>query len=55
MGSQWMHWTVWTRVPGDVIFSIGALAMFIFVVRSIIAIFRTPSLPSQEKPYPTEG
>lgn len=42
MSSSWMHWTVWSRVPGDIIFAIGALAMFIFVMRAIWAIFRFP-------------
>jgi nitric oxide reductase subunit B len=48
VSSSWMHWTVWSRIPGDVIFAIGGLAMFIFVVRAIWAIFRFPVKTSQE-------
>lgn len=40
--SPWMRWTVWLRIPGDIIFAIGTLAMFVFTVRAIIAIFRFP-------------
>ncbi len=40
--SPWMSWTVWLRIPGDVIFAIGALAMVIFTVRAIAAIFSFP-------------
>ncbi len=48
MSSSWMHWTVWLRIPGDIIFAIGALAMFIFVLRAIWAIFRFPVQPVPE-------
>jgi nitric oxide reductase subunit B len=37
-----MRWTVWLRIPGDIIFAIGTLAMFVFTVRAIYAIFRFP-------------
>jgi nitric oxide reductase subunit B len=40
--SPWMRWTVWLRIPGDIIFAIGTLAMFVFTVRAIYAIFRFP-------------
>ncbi len=42
IGSPWMRWTVWLRVPGDVIFAIGAATMFLFTLRAIIAVFRFP-------------
>jgi nitric oxide reductase subunit B len=48
VSSSWMHWTVWSRIPGDVIFAIGGLAMFVFVARAIWAIFRFPVKSSQE-------
>jgi nitric oxide reductase subunit B len=38
-----MEWTVWLRIPGDVIFTIGALAMMAFVVQAIWAILRQPT------------
>ncbi|NET88103.1 MAG: nitric-oxide reductase large subunit [Kamptonema sp. SIO1D9] len=40
--SPWMEWTVWLRIPGDVIFALGAVTMFFFTVRAVIAIFRFP-------------
>ena len=42
ISSPWMRWTVWLRIPGDVVFAIGTLAIFIFTVRAIIAVFRFP-------------
>ncbi|HEY9880385.1 MAG TPA: nitric-oxide reductase large subunit, partial [Leptolyngbyaceae cyanobacterium] len=41
--SRFMEWTVWLRIPGDVIFTIGALAMMVFVVQAIWAIFHQPT------------
>ena len=38
-----MEWTVWLRIPGDVIFTIGALAMMLFVVQAIWAILHQPT------------
>jgi nitric oxide reductase subunit B len=43
IGSPWMRWTVWLRMPGDIIFALGALAMVVFTVQAIIAIFRRPA------------
>lgn len=40
--SPWMRWTVWLRIPGDIIFAVGTLAMFVFTVRAIFAVFRFP-------------
>jgi nitric oxide reductase subunit B len=40
--SPWMRWTVWLRIPGDIIFAIGAMTMFLFTVRAIFAVFRFP-------------
>jgi nitric oxide reductase subunit B len=42
IGSPWMRWTVWLRIPGDIVFAIGAATMFLFTVRAIIAVFRFP-------------
>lgn len=44
IGSPWMHWTVWLRIPGDIVFALGALAMVIFTLQAIVAIFRRPAL-----------
>jgi nitric oxide reductase subunit B len=43
IGSDWMRWTVWLRIPGDVIFTIGALSMMAFVVRAIWAVLHQPT------------
>ncbi|KPQ38973.1 MAG: cbb3-type cytochrome c oxidase subunit I [Phormidium sp.] len=43
ISSAWMHWTVWLRIPGDVVFSLGALLMVICVLRAIVAIFQEPT------------
>jgi nitric oxide reductase subunit B len=37
-----MRWTVWLRIPGDIVFAIGAATMFLFTARAIIAVFRFP-------------
>jgi len=44
--SPWMKWTVWLRIPGDIIFALGALTMFLFTIRAVLAIFRFP-VPEQ--------
>jgi nitric oxide reductase subunit B len=44
---------VWLRIPGDIIFAVGALTMFLFTVRAIIAVFRFPvrtTQPEELKP-----
>lgn len=45
ISSAWMHWTVWLRIPGDIVFSLGSLLMVICVVRAIVAIFQEPTQP----------
>jgi nitric oxide reductase subunit B len=40
ISSPWMQGTVWSRLPGDLLFALGALAMVIFTAQAIIAIFR---------------
>lgn len=42
ISSPWMHWTVWLRIPGDVVFAVGALVMFIFTLQAVVAVFRFP-------------
>lgn len=50
IGSSWMHWTVWLRIPGDIVFSLGALLVVFCVLRSIIAIFQQPTQPQPTEP-----
>jgi nitric oxide reductase subunit B len=44
ISSPWMQWTVWLRIPGDIVFSVGALVMVVTVLRSIIAVFQQPTV-----------
>lgn len=43
ISSPWMQWTVWLRIPGDIVLTIGALMMVFCVLRSIAAIWRQPT------------
>lgn len=43
IGSAWMQWTVWLRIPGDTVFAIGALMLVVSVVRAIYGIFQQPT------------
>ena len=38
--SPWMHWTVWLGIPGDILLSLGIVALFVFTLRAVISIFR---------------
>ncbi|MCT7952201.1 nitric-oxide reductase large subunit [Ancylothrix sp. C2] len=48
ISSPWMRWTVWLRIPGDILFAIGGVAMFFFTVNAIVAIFRFPVQTSKQ-------
>jgi nitric oxide reductase subunit B len=48
IGSSWMQWTVWLRIPGDILFSFGALGMVAFALRAIPAVFLTPKQTPRE-------
>ncbi|MBW4430444.1 MAG: nitric-oxide reductase large subunit [Pelatocladus maniniholoensis HA4357-MV3] len=54
IGSPWMQWTVWLRIPGDIVFSLGVLAMVAFTVRAIITIFQPPVDVATSKLTPSE-
>ena len=47
ISSAWMRTTVWLRMPGDVLFSLGALLLVICVGRALLAVFQQPSLQPQ--------
>ena len=34
--SPWMEWFVWLRVPGDVVFAIGAVILFLFIFLGVV-------------------
>ncbi|MDR7992491.1 nitric-oxide reductase large subunit [Thermosynechococcus sp. TG252] len=42
--SPWMEWTVWLRIPGDVIFAVGAGLLIYGVGRALWGIWRQPSV-----------
>lgn len=43
INSPWMHWTVWLRIPGDMVFAVGALVLVVSVGRAIVAIWQQPT------------
>jgi len=47
IGSPWMQWTVWLRIPGDIVFTIGAISIVLFTARAVYAIFHQPTLQAQ--------
>lgn len=50
IGSPWMQWTVWLRIPGDIVFSVGAVMLVYCVGRSLVGIFQQPT---QAQPFET--
>ncbi len=43
ISSPWMQWTVWLRIPGDIVFSVGAVMLVYCVGRSLVGIFQQPT------------
>ncbi|MBV5261290.1 nitric-oxide reductase large subunit [Synechococcus moorigangaii CMS01] len=43
VGSAWMQWTVWLRIPGDIVFSIGAIVLIYCVGQAVLGIFQQPT------------
>ena len=41
-----MHWTVWLRLPGDMLFAFGALQLMVCVGRALVGLFQQPTLHS---------
>lgn len=48
VGSVWMRTTVWLRMPGDILFSLGAVLLALCVGRALLAMFRQPTLQAQQ-------
>lgn len=44
ISSAWMHWTVWLRMPGDILFALGALLLVTGVGRALVGLFQQPTL-----------
>jgi nitric oxide reductase subunit B len=45
-----MQWTVWLRIPGDIVFTLGAIGMVLFTVRAVYSLFQQPTLREQPQP-----
>jgi nitric oxide reductase subunit B len=43
ISSPWMQWTVWLRIPGDIIFTVGAMMLVYCVGRAVVGIFQQPT------------
>jgi nitric oxide reductase subunit B len=43
IGSPWMQWTVWLRIPGDIVFTLGSIAIVMFTVRAVYSVFHQPT------------
>lgn len=42
IGSFWMRAFVWSRLPGDICFGLGVLAIAVFTIRAIASLFSRP-------------
>jgi nitric oxide reductase subunit B len=45
--SRFMENMVWLRVPGDVVFSLGAVCLAVFAIRMLLASLRKPATVTQ--------
>lgn len=43
ISSPWMQWTVWLRIPGDIIFTVGAMMLVYCVGRAVVGVFHQPT------------
>jgi nitric oxide reductase subunit B len=57
IGSPWMQWTVWLRIPGDIVFTLGSIAIVVFTVRAVYSVFHQPTQlgPSEAVSPAVEG
>jgi nitric oxide reductase subunit B len=49
ISSPWMQWTVWFRIPGDIIFTVGAVMLVYCVGKAVVAIFQQPTQAQPDK------
>jgi nitric oxide reductase subunit B len=54
ISSPWMQWTVWLRIPGDIIFTVGAMMLVYCVGRAIVSIFQQPTQTQPTELVPVE-
>ncbi len=45
ISSPWMQWTVWLRIPGDLVFAVGAVVLIYCVAQSVFGVFQQPTQP----------
>lgn len=43
ISAPWMQWTVWLRIPGDIVFAVGALVLVVSVGRAVVAVLQQPT------------
>jgi nitric oxide reductase subunit B len=55
ISSPWMQWTVWLRIPGDIIFTVGALMLVYCVGRAVVGIFHQPTQSQPIEPALVES
>jgi nitric oxide reductase subunit B len=55
ISSPWMRWTVWLRIPGDIVFGVGALILVVCVARALLGVFQQPTLGCNQLPAAVLG
>jgi nitric oxide reductase subunit B len=55
ISSPWMQWTVWLRIPGDIIFTVGAMMLVYCVGRAVVGIFHQPTQSQPIEPALVES
>lgn len=52
ISSPWMQWTVWLRIPGDIIFAVGAVVLISAVGQAVWGVFQQPTQAQPLDPEP---
>lgn len=54
ISSPWMQWTVWLRIPGDIIFTVGAMMLIYCIGKAVVGIFQQPTQAQPDALEPAE-
>ena len=54
ISSPWMQWTVWLRIPGDIIFTVGALMLIYCIGQAVVGILQQPTQAQPVELEPAE-
>ncbi len=54
ISSPWMQWTVWLRIPGDIIFTVGAMMLIYCIGKAVVGIFQAPTQAQSAELEPAE-